>query len=145
MPPHQDASAQRQHWCPVTCFFHRDNCLFQCPWDPAQKLLRGTQMRTRSVHSLHCFSMLQLDCVTQKLGVLQDKHRILEGCCQIVPSLKHAKVVSDWAGLRPARDRVRLEHDFHQVIERYHLGWYPYLTFPSVVVTNYKHIPLFVQ
>lgn len=45
----------------------------------------------------------------------QDKQRILEGCCQLVPSLKHAQVVADWAGLRPARDRVRLELEYHQV------------------------------
>ncbi|KAL3137419.1 hypothetical protein ABBQ32_006940 [Trebouxia sp. C0010 RCD-2024] len=45
----------------------------------------------------------------------EDKQRILEGCCQLVPSLKHAQVVADWAGLRPARDRVRLELDYHQV------------------------------
>ena len=48
--------------------------------------------------------------------MLQDKQRILEGCCQLVPSLKRAQVVSDWAGLRPARDRVRLELEFHQVL-----------------------------
>lgn len=48
--------------------------------------------------------------------MLQDKQRILAGCCQLLPSLKHAKVVSDWAGLRPARERVRLELAFHQVI-----------------------------
>lgn len=47
--------------------------------------------------------------------VVQDKQRILEGCCQLVPSLKHAQVVADWAGLRPARDRVRLELEYHQV------------------------------
>lgn len=50
------------------------------------------------------------------LGMVQDKQRILEGCCHLVPSLKHAQVVSDWAGLRPARDRVRLELEFHQVL-----------------------------
>ena len=50
------------------------------------------------------------------LGMLQDKQRILEGCCQLVPSLKHAQVVSDWAGLRPARDRVRLELESCQVV-----------------------------
>ena len=87
--------------------------------------------------------MLQLGCDAQVRGMLQDKQRILEGCCQILPSLKHAKVVSDWAGLRPARDRVRLELDFHQVIEHYHLIWYLYLTLPSVIVTNYKQIPVF--
>lgn len=47
--------------------------------------------------------------------VVQDKQRILEGCCELVPSLKHAQVVADWAGLRPARDRVRLELEHHQV------------------------------
>ena len=53
--------------------------------------------------------------VHQVCVAVQDKQRILEGCCQLVPSLKHAQVVADWAGLRPARDRVRLELDYHQV------------------------------
>ena len=53
--------------------------------------------------------------VHQTCVVVQDKQRILEGCCELVPSLKHAQVVADWAGLRPARDRVRLELEYHQV------------------------------
>lgn len=85
--------------------------------------MEATCVYTRSAGSLKCFSILQSSCDTHVHGMLQDKQRILEGCCQIVPSLKHAKVVSDWAGLRPARDRVRLELDFHQVIEHYHLVW----------------------
>ena len=46
---------------------------------------------------------------------LQDRQLILEGCCEIVPSLRHAEVVAEWAGLRPARDRVRLELENLQV------------------------------
>lgn len=147
MSPQRDASPERQHWCRITRFFDSDNSLSQCSWDPAQNCFlyetQSTCTHSRTVHSLTCFSMLQVDCDTQVRGMLQDRQRILEGCCQIVPSLKHAKVVSDWAGLRPARDRVRLELDFHQVIERHRLMWYPYVTLPSVIVIDYKQISLF--
>ena len=45
---------------------------------------------------------LYLDCV-------QDKQRILEGCCRILPSLRNAEIISDWAGLRPYREPLRIE------------------------------------
>ena len=43
---------------------------------------------------------------------MQDKQHILEGCCRILPSLRDAEMISDWAGLRPYREplRVELEH-----------------------------------
>ncbi len=34
---------------------------------------------------------------------------ILQGCSQLLPSLRHAEVVTVWAGLRPGRCSVRLE------------------------------------
>lgn len=39
----------------------------------------------------------------------QDKNRIWEGCVRLVPSLRNARKVTDWVGLRPGRTRVRLE------------------------------------
>lgn len=33
----------------------------------------------------------------------------------MVPSLRHAEVVADWAGLRPARERVLISLEHHQV------------------------------
>jgi len=46
---------------------------------------------------------------------MQDRERIMEGCCKMIPSLRHAEVVSEWAGLRPARDRVLVSLDYQQV------------------------------
>ncbi len=46
---------------------------------------------------------------------MQDRERIMEGCCKMVPSLRHAEVVSEWAGLRPARDRVLVSLEYQQV------------------------------
>ena len=48
-------------------------------------------------------------------AALQDKRHILEGCSRIVPSLRDAEVVADWAGLRPYRQRVRIELEHKQV------------------------------
>ncbi len=52
--------------------------------------------------------------------LLQDKERILEGSCKMVPSLRHAEVVSDWAGLRPSRDRLLISLEHQQVCAIYH-------------------------
>ena len=41
--------------------------------------------------------------------IVQDKQRILEGCCRILPSLRDAEIISDWAGLRPYREPLRVE------------------------------------
>ncbi|XP_033736665.1 D-amino-acid oxidase-like [Pecten maximus] len=38
-----------------------------------------------------------------------DKQRIMEDVCRLVPSLRTAKQSHDWVGLRPSRPRVRLE------------------------------------
>ncbi|XP_036383525.1 D-amino-acid oxidase-like [Megalops cyprinoides] len=40
-----------------------------------------------------------------------DHKKILDEACSLEPSLKHAKVVEDWAGLRPVRSKVRLERE----------------------------------
>lgn len=43
--------------------------------------------------------------------LLQDKQRIMDNVCKMVPSLQNAEVVQDWVGLRPYREPVRLELD----------------------------------
>lgn len=55
-------------------------------------------------------------CAPYKAAMLQEKQQILEGCSRIVPSLRDAEVVADWAGLRPYRQRVRIELEHKQVL-----------------------------
>ena len=58
---------------------------------------------------------LRQGCSTDVCFV-QDKSVIQDGVCKLVPSLKHAKVVQDWVGLRPYREPVRLQLEHHQVM-----------------------------
>ncbi|XP_030647510.1 D-amino-acid oxidase [Chanos chanos] len=43
-----------------------------------------------------------------------DHKKIWEAACELEPSLKHARIVEDWAGLRPVRSKVRLERETMQ-------------------------------
>ncbi|XP_061527609.1 D-amino-acid oxidase-like isoform X1 [Phycodurus eques] len=40
-----------------------------------------------------------------------DHKAIWEKACQLEPSLRHARIVDDWTGLRPARSKIRLERE----------------------------------
>jgi len=40
---------------------------------------------------------------------IEDKERIYEGCCRLIPSLAQAELLEDWVGLRPGRSTLRLE------------------------------------
>ncbi|XP_054707674.1 D-amino-acid oxidase-like [Uloborus diversus] len=40
-----------------------------------------------------------------------DRDKIWQGCTEIIPSLKKAKIVREWVGLRPGRPKPRLERE----------------------------------
>lgn len=52
-----------------------------------------------------------------------DSEFIFVGCCNMAPSLQHGIVESEWVGLRPGRNTVRIE------LEKYRTGMpYSYYT-----------------
>uniref|UniRef100_A0A4D5RR43 Putative d-aspartate oxidase n=1 Tax=Ixodes scapularis TaxID=6945 RepID=A0A4D5RR43_IXOSC len=56
--------------------------------------------------------------------------KIWKGCCELVPSLKHANIIGDFVGLRPGRDPLRIERENRIVQDGSK-------TFP--IVHNYGH------
>lgn len=44
-------------------------------------------------------------------GTSADHKDIWESACELEPSLKHARIMEDWCGLRPCRSKVRLERE----------------------------------
>jgi glycine/D-amino acid oxidase-like deaminating enzyme len=44
-----------------------------------------------------------------------ERRRIWEGCCRLMPSLQRAKVLEEWAGLRPGRTAIRLEAELRDL------------------------------
>ncbi|KAK2150086.1 hypothetical protein LSH36_424g01044 [Paralvinella palmiformis] len=41
----------------------------------------------------------------------KERQRIWTKCCELLPSLKHSKYISDWVGFRPSRSKVRLQRE----------------------------------
>ncbi|KAF5826940.1 hypothetical protein DUNSADRAFT_1706 [Dunaliella salina] len=45
----------------------------------------------------------------------EERERIWQKCCALLPSLAQSEVLHDWVGLRPGRTRVRLEAEVVEV------------------------------
>ncbi|KAJ8306180.1 hypothetical protein KUTeg_016725 [Tegillarca granosa] len=58
----------------------------------------------------------------------EDKDRIWRGALNLVPSLKDARIIDDWVGLRPSRKTIRLESEELKSVSR-----------PVMVIHNYGH------
>lgn len=58
----------------------------------------------------------------------EDKDRIWRGALNLVPSLKDARIIDDWVGLRPSRKTIRLELEELKSVSR-----------PVMVIHNYGH------
>ncbi|XP_069788856.1 D-amino-acid oxidase-like isoform X1 [Narcine bancroftii] len=61
----------------------------------------------------------------------KDHNTVWENGCKLVPTLKNARIVEDWTGLRPVRSRIRLERqtfntgpEKFEVIHNYGHGGY---------------------
>ncbi|OWF55683.1 D-amino-acid oxidase-like isoform X2 [Mizuhopecten yessoensis] len=58
-----------------------------------------------------------------------DRDSIWNGCCKLLPSLKNAKILDEWVGLRPQRTKIRVELERRQISKER----------MSVIVHNYGH------
>lgn len=54
-----------------------------------------------------------------------DTKFIYEGCTQMIPSIKHAKIIDEMVGLRPGRSYVRLEQDTYTTRKIKYMHTYP--------------------
>ncbi|XP_038056762.1 D-aspartate oxidase-like isoform X1 [Patiria miniata] len=63
-----------------------------------------------SAEYIHCGGTAQVNNWNEESDP-EDVKGIIERCTKLVPSLKSAKVVSTWAGLRPGRSSIRLEKE----------------------------------
>lgn len=48
---------------------------------------------------------------------VDDRNFIYNGCIRLMPSIKGAEIVGEKVGLRPGRDKVRLERDVFNTSE----------------------------
>lgn len=46
---------------------------------------------------------------------VQDRAAILEGCYNLLPSLREAEVTGEWVGLRPGRSKLRLDVEYYNI------------------------------
>ncbi|OWR51505.1 D-aspartate oxidase [Danaus plexippus plexippus] len=52
----------------------------------------------------------QVNDYNRQLNV-EDRDKIFNGCTSVVPAIKNAKLISEWVGLRPGREEIRLESE----------------------------------
>ncbi|XP_033645081.1 D-aspartate oxidase-like [Asterias rubens] len=62
------------------------------------------------IDHVFCGGLAQVDNWNEQSDP-KDVQGVLEKCAQLVPSIKNAKVISSWAGLRPGRSSIRLEKE----------------------------------
>lgn len=49
---------------------------------------------------------------------VDDRNFIYDGCIRLIPSIKSAEIVKEMVGLRPGRDKVRIERDVFDTSEK---------------------------
>lgn len=61
-----------------------------------------------STESVVCGGTHQMDDYNQNISI-KDQEFIKQGCREITPGLVHADILKNWVGLRPGRNKIRLE------------------------------------